>query len=151
MIADATPHSYQRRYKTDRRSNAGGGVGGRYLYLKSTRNSCHLLRVVVCLIYERGLIMSSIMMDRWSIDSLYKYMGGHINATHPAYYLDKDNFIDHDYHYLENNHDIYYNDFIPQCWDNFLIAIVLWDEIWSFHQESTRNWKIIIGNQKKLM
>jgi hypothetical protein len=91
--------------------------------------------------------MSSILMDRWSVDSLYKYISVKGNVTPSYYYFDKDNYFDHDYYYL-NRHNIDYHDFIPQCWDNFLTAIVLWDEIWSFRAEHAYNWKDIIDNRK---
>jgi hypothetical protein len=62
--------------------------------------------------------MSAIMMDKSSIDTVVTYLGGEFD-----YYQDHDEFL---LGYQEDNYS-------PEiCWDNFLTAIVLWDEIWHF-------------------
>lgn len=63
--------------------------------------------------------MSSIMMDRWSIESIYLHM---LEA-----YPKGEDFLHIGYVQGLNG-----GSFISRCWDNFLIAILLWDEIWSF-------------------
>ncbi len=67
------------------------------------------------------------MMDRWSIHSIYRYIRDLYNPLddhgHPELYM----------------HGEFYT---LQCWENFLIAIVLWEEIWSFDLNRYKKYNI---------
>lgn len=88
--------------------------------------------------------MGAIMMDRWSIESVLKYLGGHLGNIYD---------YDHDYYGEYNTHGYYYdnfdnpNDAMVEVWNNFLMASVLWDEIWSCHRELTYNLNDIFNNK----
>lgn len=84
--------------------------------------------------------MSSIMMDRWGLDCAMDYLQYGNKETRPKEY-----FIHHYWnwdwvpHIGENSID----NLMQQCWDNFLTAIVLWDEIWS--SQFPKDWKKILS------
>jgi len=85
-------------------------------------------------------------MDRWSIDCIYKHLFKETKKMYPDINLPYDNYsVD----YIGYYHGISSRDFVPQCCDNFLTAIILWDEIWSFHQEFTFHKEIINNHQKE--
>ena len=87
--------------------------------------------------------MSSIMMDRWSIESIVNYLkGDSYKRKEPHNYLEDRRIEgdDYDYEFYQDEADV-------QCWYNFLTAIILWDEIWSLHQENMYDWNKIFDNQ----
>lgn len=69
------------------------------------------------------------MMDRWGIDSAFQYLSGGL------YKAEGDHYNHHYAHNLLAYQEAYLERCTDQCWENFLTAIVLWDEIWSFNQE----------------
>lgn len=74
--------------------------------------------------------MSAIMMDKYSIQNIIEYLGGAVRTNE----------------FRQNKRFYYYNEVIRNkfelsCWDNFLIAIVLWDEIWSFQENPQLMWQ----------
>ena len=92
--------------------------------------------------------MGSIMMDRWSIESIINFLKGSLGEfeTFNNDIEDRKNCKniegdDYDYEFFPDEANI-------QCWDNFLTAIVLWDEIWSLHHENMYKWKNIFSNDK---
>lgn len=92
--------------------------------------------------------MSSIMMDRWGLDCAIDYLQYGNKEPYKEEYIYRRYLVPYIYyHYLtpdimelkgENSID----DLMQQCWDNFLTAIVLWDEIWS--SKFKYNWKDIL-------
>jgi len=77
--------------------------------------------------------MGAIMMDKSSIDTVITYLGGEFD-----YYQDHNEF------FLKYQGDNYSPEL---CWDNFLTAIVLWDEIWHFQPEGYP-WETMFMNQQ---
>lgn len=86
--------------------------------------------------------MSAIMIDGMSIEGVIMHLGGEFELYHDDYES-----------YFENRGERYSSEI---CWDNFLTAIVLWDEIWNFKPNDYR-WKDIfvqsniVDNMKKLV
>lgn len=78
--------------------------------------------------------MSSVMMDRWGLECAFDYLQHGNNAD----YAMNDIY----YHHMGPTFIKGIENIVQQCWDNFLTAIVLWDEIWS--SEFPYNWKGIL-------
>lgn len=74
--------------------------------------------------------MRSVMMDRWGIDSAFQYLSGGLQGagSYPLVY----NHFGYD---LLAYQEAYFKKCTDQCWENLLMAVILWDEIWSFNQE----------------
>lgn len=85
--------------------------------------------------------MRSVMMDRWGIDSAVQYLSGELHQA-GSYYPGYGHFG----YDLLAYHEAYLKRCTDQCWENFLTAIVLWDEIWSFNEEPF-DWEFIFGGK----
>lgn len=96
--------------------------------------------------------MSSVMMDRWGLDCAFAVLAGETKQNHKDYYpLEPSTWVGllsssgplkrapKKVMQMAENQPIY------QCWDNFLTAIVLWDEIWSCNL-SPYEWEDILPN-----
>ena len=96
--------------------------------------------------------MSSVMMDRWGLDCAFAVLAGETKQNHKDYYpLEPSTWVgllsssgplkraSKKVMQMAENQPIY------QCWDNFLTAIVLWDEIWSCNL-SPYEWEDILPN-----
>jgi len=70
--------------------------------------------------------VSSIMMDRWSLSNVYKHLGVECYDGIMLYELDDIGAFSYRDHTESRQ----------KCWDNFLMSVILWDEIWSFHRVS---------------
>lgn len=81
--------------------------------------------------------MRSVIMDRWGLDSAFQHLGGdHYEEAlnHHMSYL----YLMYKEAYLKRCAD--------QCWENFLTAIVLWDEIWSVNH-GPFDWDYLFGGK----
>lgn len=85
--------------------------------------------------------MSSVMMDQWGLDCAIDYLQYGNEETNTK------NYIIHHYlapYIMDSKRENSIENLIQQCWDNFLTAIVLWDEIWS--SQFPHNWKGILSD-----
>ena len=81
--------------------------------------------------------MRSVVMDRWGLDSAFQRLGGDSYQSGNDFHLD-DNFYIYKEAYSKKCTDL--------CWENFLTAVVLWDEIWSFNK-GPFNWDYLLGRK----
>jgi len=80
--------------------------------------------------------MSSIMIDKWSIENVIGYLGGNVN-----------NYKINEY-YHNRIEDLYHNPTTFEiCWENFITAIILWDGIYSFNCQFIYDWKKSLKNK----
>jgi hypothetical protein len=77
--------------------------------------------------------MSSIMMDKWSIITVLQHLCANIKTKRFEHgYIDE----------MEGS--------LTACLNNFLLAVVLWDEIWSFNIDNNYSWMDIFGKRENL-
>ena len=97
--------------------------------------------------------MSSVMMDRWGLDCAFLALAGKTEQKHkdyplnPSSWTDLLSFSEHLKRVFKKAMQIAEKQLILQCWDNFLTAIVLWDEIWSCNP-FPYNWRKILPNSQ---
>lgn len=80
--------------------------------------------------------MHSVVMDRWGIDSALQRLG------EDSYWSGYDHHLHLDHYFKE----AYSQKCTDLCWENFLTAVVLWDEIWSFNK-GPFNWDNLLGRK----
>ena len=85
--------------------------------------------------------MRSVVMDRWGLDSAFQRLGGDSYRSGNDFHLD-DNIYIYKEAYSQKCTDL--------CWENFLTAVVLWDEIWSFNN-GPFDWDHLLGRKASAM
>lgn len=85
--------------------------------------------------------MRSVVMDRWGLDSVFQRLGGDSYRGRNDFHLNDDFYI-----YKE----AYSQKCTDLCWGNFLTAVVLWDEIWSFNK-GPFDWDNLLGRKASTM
>jgi len=91
--------------------------------------------------------MGSVMIDRWSVENVIEYLEGDVEKYKDISAYDTNHFS---LTFLraerKDNYERNSKAFI-KCWDNFLTALILWDEIWSFNRKFIYDWKQSLGSE----
>jgi hypothetical protein len=93
--------------------------------------------------------MGSVMMDRWGIENAIEYLGGDIekykHKDKNFYYGEKHPCAFFNFDLIDNSHRNPKT--FKNCWENFITALILWDEIWTFNRRFIYNWKQSFDNK----